>query len=86
MAQGRETADSDVDLTLIGDLSFVDAVECLHPAQTAVGREVNTSVFNGAEFAAKASSEPFLRDVLAKPKIFVIGSDDELAKLARHQP
>jgi DNA-binding transcriptional ArsR family regulator len=86
MAQGRETAGSDIDLMLIGDLSFADAVEWLHPTQATLGREVNTSVFNATEFAAKASSEPFLRDVLAKPKIFVIGSDDELAKLTGHQP
>ena len=86
MAQGRETAGSDVDLMLIGDLSFAYAVELLHPAQASLGREVNPSVFNGAEFKAKASNEPFLRNVLAKPKIFVIGNDDEFAKLIGHQP
>lgn len=85
MAQGHETAGSDIDVLLIGDLSFAEAVELLHPAQTALGREVNPLVFNAAEFATKASSEPFLRDVLAKPKIFVIGSDDELAQLTRHR-
>jgi hypothetical protein len=86
MAQGVETAGSDVDLMLIGDLSFADAVELLHPTQAELGREVNPSVFNAAEFKAKASRQAFLRDVLAKPKIFVIGGDDELAKLAGHQP
>jgi DNA-binding transcriptional ArsR family regulator len=86
MAQGVETAGSDVDLMLIGDLSFADAVELLHPTQAELGREVNPSVFNAAEFKAKASRQAFLRDVLAKPKIFVIGGDDELAKLIGHQP
>ena len=86
LAQGRETAGSDVDLMLVGDVSFADAVELLHPAQAALGREVNPNVFNAKEFTAKSSGQAFLRDVLAKPKIFVIGSDDELAKLTRHQP
>lgn len=86
MAQGTETAGSDIDVMLIGKLSFAEAVELLHPAQAALAREVNPSVFNAAEFAAKASLEPFLREVLAKPKIFVIGGDDELAKLVGHQP
>ena len=85
VARGRETAGSDVDLLLIGDVSFRDAVACLHPAQSQLGREINAKVFSGKEFAAKAKKEPFLVDVLAKPKIFVIGNADELAKLARRQ-
>jgi len=85
VARGRETAGSDVDLLLIGDVSFRDAVACLHPAQSQLGREINAKVFSAKEFAAKAKKEPFLVDVLAKPKIFVIGNADELAKLARRQ-
>jgi hypothetical protein len=61
-------------------------VELLHPAQTQLGREVNPKVFSESEFAALARADPFLRDVLAKPKIFVIGSDRELAALAGHKP
>ena len=85
MAQGREIGASDVDLLLIGEIGFAEAVDLLHPAQAILGREVNPKVFSVAEFSAKAAAEPFLRDVLAKPKIFVIGSDDDLAELARHQ-
>jgi predicted nucleotidyltransferase len=85
VARGRETAGSDVDLLLIGDVSFRDAVACLHPAQSQLGREINAKVLSAKEFAAKAKKEPFLVDVLAKPKIFVIGNADELAKLARRQ-
>ena len=85
VARGRETAGSDVDLLLIGDVSFRDAVACLHPAQSQLGREINAKLFSAKEFAAKAKKEPFLVDVLAKPKIFVIGNADELAKLARRQ-
>jgi predicted nucleotidyltransferase len=85
VARGRESAASDVDLLLVGDVSFRDAVACLHPAESQLGREVNAKVFSPKEFAAKARKEPFLVDVLAKPKIFVIGNADELAKLARRQ-
>lgn len=86
VAQGRETAGSDIDLLLIGDIGFGQAVELLYPAQAALGREVNPKVFSVGEFAAKAQAEPFLRDVLAKPKIFLIGSEHDLAELAGHQP
>ncbi|MEX8520303.1 MAG: MarR family transcriptional regulator [Leptothrix sp. (in: b-proteobacteria)] len=86
VAQGRETAGSDIDLLLIGDIGFGQAVELLYPVQDTLGREVNPKVFAVAEFAAKATTEAFLRDVLAKPKIFLIGDDHELAELAGHQP
>lgn len=85
MAQGNARAGSDVDLMLIGDVGFREAVEALHPAQARIGREINAQVYSAKEFAAKARSQAFLRDVLAKPKLFLIGSDDDLEELAGHQ-
>jgi DNA-binding transcriptional ArsR family regulator len=85
MAQGKEVGASDVDLMLVGDIGFAEAVELLYPTQAMLGREVNPKVFTAAEFSAKAA-EPFLRDVLDKPKIFLIGNDHDLAELAGHQP
>jgi predicted nucleotidyltransferase len=86
VAQGRETSGSDVDLMLIGDISFREAVEILYPAQTTVGREVNPKLYSAQEFAAKAPVEPFLADILAKPKIFLIGNAHDLEELVGHQP
>jgi hypothetical protein len=51
-----------------------------------LGREVNPKLFSTDEFSAKASTEPFLADVLAKPKLFLIGNAHDLEELARHQP
>ena len=86
MAQGRETAGSDIDVMLIGDLGFRQTIELLHPAQTALGREINPKVFTTEEFFARAPVEPFLADVLAKPKLFLIGNAHDLEELAGHQP
>ena len=86
VAQGRETAGSDVDVMLIGDLSFRQAVELLHPTQAVLGREVNPKVFASDEFTAKVAVEPFLTDVLSKPKLFLIGNAHDLEELAGHQP
>ena len=86
MAQGRETAGSDVDLMLIGDVSFKKAVALLFPTQDLLGREVNPKVFSVREFSAKARQEPFLVDVLAKPKLFLIGTANDLEELAGHKP
>lgn len=86
VAQGRETAGSDIDLMLIGDIGFRELVELLYPAQTTLGRELNPKLYSAAEFSAKAPTEPFLADVLAKPKIFLIGNAHDLEQLAGHQP
>jgi predicted nucleotidyltransferase len=86
VARGRETAGSDVDLMLIGDVGFAQAVEHLHPAQATLGREINAQVMSLSEFCAKALTEPFLVDVLAKPKLFLIGKEHDLEELAGHQP
>jgi predicted nucleotidyltransferase len=86
VAQGRETAGSDIDVMLIGDLSFRQTVELLHPTQAVLGREVNPKVFTTGEFTAKVPMEPFLADALAKPKLFLIGNAHDLEELAGHQP
>ena len=86
MAQGRETAGSDIDLMLIGNVSFREVVALTYPAQVTLGREISPKVFLASEFKAKAQSEAFLADVLAKPKSFLIGSADELEELVGYQP
>ena len=86
MAQWRETAGSNVDVMLIGDLGFRQAVELLHPTQAVLGREINPKVFATDEFIAKAPVEPFLADLLARPKLFLIGNAHDLEELAGHQP
>ena len=70
---------------LIGEVGFAEAVQLLYPAQAALGREVNPKVFTAVEFSAQAKSEPILRDVLSKPKIFLIGNDRDLAELDRRK-
>lgn len=86
VAQGRETAGSDIDVMLIGDLGFRRAVELLHPTQALLGRDVNPRVLAADEFVAKLPNEPFLAEVLAKPKLFLIGNAHDLEELAGHQP
>ena len=86
IAQGRETAGSDIDIMLIGDTTFRQVVEVLHPAQALLGREINPKLFGAGEFRARVPLEPFLADMLTKPKLFLIGNAPDLEELARHQP
>ena len=86
IARAEEGAHSDIDVLLVGEAGFRDVVEALYPAQATLGREINPRVFGVDEFAAKARSEPFLRDVLSRPKIFLIGNAHDLEEFAGHQP
>ena len=82
IATHREHADSDVDLMVIGKASFSDVVTALGPAQKTLRREINPTVFPISEFRSKlAAKNHFLRGVMAGKKIFVLGSEDEFAKL-----
>lgn len=86
VARSEEQSASDVDLMLLGSLGFADAVRALHPAQATLQREINPVVFSLDEFRRRAGSgDAFVRDVLAKPKLFVVGDENELRKLTQNQ-
>lgn len=82
VASHREQAHSDVDLMVIGKPSFGDVVTALGPAQKTLRREINPTVFPISEFRSKiADGNHFLRSIVAGKKVFVLGSEDEFAKL-----
>lgn len=84
VARGEERRASDVDVMVIGEVSFAETSETLAEAQKAIGREVNPSVFAPADYRAKlAAKHHFLSSVLKSEKIFLIGDDRELARLAK---
>lgn len=81
IASGHEQNDSDLDLMIIGRISPADVPLPLRRARELLGREINPTVYAPAEFAKKlAVKDRFLAQVLAKPKLHVLGSEDELAK------
>lgn len=84
IAKGSERRASDVDVMVIGDVSFEDASEALARVQTTIGREVNPSVYAPADFRAKlAARHHFLRTVVRSERIFLIGDQHELDRLAK---
>jgi len=83
VAAGREARSSDVDVMVIGEVSLEELVGVLSPLQNQLGREVNPSVYTAAEFRERlARGNHFLASVLNGPKLFLIGSADELERLA----
>ncbi len=82
IAQGREDAESDVDLMVIGDLGLRELSRCLSGVSDAIGREINPHVMRAEEFTTRAhKGEHFVTHVLQSPRLFVIGSEDELAAM-----
>lgn len=83
VAQGSDTALSDVDVMVIGEVDFGEMVNHLFEAQTTLQREINPKVFSKVDWQTKlATNSSFVLDVLAKPKLFLIGSQHDLDQLA----
>ncbi len=86
VARQNERANSDLDLMVLGDASFSEVVSALGPAQKALDREINPTVFPVSEFRSKlAAGNHFLRSVMKEKRLFVLGTENELAKLASKQ-
>ena len=83
LAQGNERRGSDVDLLVVGNTTFGEVVAAVSPAQQGIGREINPSVYPPPEFGSKlASGDHFLTSVSKAKKMFLIGDEHELARLA----
>ena len=66
------------------ELGFAAVVQLLHPVQEALRREINPVVYSLAEFRHRAvSGDSFIQEVLTKPKLFVVGNENELGKLTQ---
>ena len=77
MASGSAHAGSDVDLLVVGSASFAHVVEATHATQAQLGREINPKVMSPAEWARqRAEGHPFVQELLAKPRILLIGTLD----------
>jgi predicted nucleotidyltransferase len=82
VARGTEKAVSDVDVVVVGDVTFLEVVAAFHGVQERIGREVNPTVYSEKEFKDKLrAGHHFLTAVLAAPKLFLIGGDRELKRL-----
>jgi predicted nucleotidyltransferase len=80
IARGEEVAESDVDLMVVGDVGLAELALPIRKAREQLSREVNPTVFSLVEFASKAREAGFVRAVLDKPKLFIVGSDDDLER------
>lgn len=84
IASRTETRASDIDVMIIGDISFGDIVSLISPAQEILGRDINPVVYAVQEFREKVMTDHhFVNSVLEGQKIFLIGDEDELNRISR---
>jgi predicted nucleotidyltransferase len=74
---------SDIDLVIVGRAGFGEVVAAIGDAAQDLGRELNPTVYPAEEFRKKIrTGHHFLSTVLSEEKIFLIGDEGELRRLA----
>ena len=77
-----DSSDSDIDLFLIGDLSYQEAGRFSFPLSMKLGREVNTAIYSLKDFKKKIKEKsPFILEVIQGAKIWLLGDEDEFKKI-----
>jgi len=81
-AADQETAASDIDVLVIGGLPSRALHAALQEAEQLTHREINYILFSPEEFRSRVlANDGFLSNVLASPKLFLIGDEDALRVL-----
>jgi len=78
MAEGTVTATSDIDLMVIGATTIRRLAVALRHVAEQVGREVSPHLLSEEELTQRlARGDHFATHVIAGPKLFVVGTEDE---------
>jgi predicted nucleotidyltransferase len=82
-AAGDDSAESDVDLLVIGAVSRRVLATALADVSRDLGRELNPVIFSPREFSRRLrSGDHFVTATLAEPRIWIIGDEQTVAALA----
>ncbi len=84
VASGHEREGSDVDLLVVGDVGPREISDRLGRVEQEVGREINAVVLTPDEYRNRVQSgDAFLQGVMAGPRLYILGDDDEAERLAQ---
>lgn len=79
VAKGTENLGSDIDVLIIGEVDFTEAVEALYAAQASLGREINPKIYSREQWKASLQKQDlFIQEVLNNPKLFIMGAEHDL--------
>jgi DNA-binding transcriptional ArsR family regulator len=81
VAGGTERHPSDLDVLVVGEVSFEEVVAALLPCQETLRREINANVYGETEFREQAKRRgEFLSRVLEGPLLMIFGTADDIGK------
>jgi len=83
IAKQEDTANSDIDLMIIGDkLTYAECFKLLEKTEAQLGRKINPTFYSLSDWIKKhKQANHFVVQTYQQPKIFIKGNEDELAKL-----
>jgi len=78
-ARGEQSAESDIDLMVIGDVSLRELTPGLKKAEHELGRQINAVIYSPHEWRERCRArDSFAMNVLDDRKVFILGDRDEL--------
>lgn len=78
IAKGANRSRSDLDVMVVGSISFEEVVRLLQPVEERIGREVSPRVFSEKEFGAKLKKgDRFITSVMRGPRHELIGASTD---------
>jgi len=80
VAKGTDHASSDIDILVISDsLTYPDLMPVIHQAESVLGRNLNPRLYSTTEIKNRIDNDSsFVQRVIEQPKIFLIGSNDDV--------
>lgn len=80
-AMGKERAESDIDMMVIGGISLEGVLALLRGPEEVLSREINVSLYDLQEIKRRVKDhDPFIMEVLGGSKIMLLGDEDELRR------
>jgi DNA-binding transcriptional ArsR family regulator len=84
MARAEESAESDVDIMIVGSVGLAEVAPALRKAERTLGRPVNPTIYSVREFQRRVRDrDHFLTTVLAGSLSFIQGDRIELEALVK---
>jgi len=77
VARGEHGPDSDIDVLVVGEVSFSEVVAALYESQQTLGREINPLGMRPHEYEARRHEPGFVARVNAGPTMALLGGGDD---------
>ncbi len=80
IAKGTDRAASDIDVMVISDdVDYTELFSALTPGESALARTVSPNLMSLGEWRRKQKQAGFAARIAGQPRLFVLGSDSDLA-------